>query len=125
MTLVKIKDFSICGGVAANQYINNLLKNFITDKGIAYHQVPMAYCTDNAGWHHFYTGNDIILSIQGDLTGAPAGYPIATVWENSAFYQQGQGPFTVASCLNGYTPGEERFEMERSWNVRVACWESV
>jgi N6-L-threonylcarbamoyladenine synthase len=40
--------------VAANQYINNLLKNFITDKGITYHQVPMAYCTDNAamiGWN--------------------------------------------------------------------------
>ena len=51
---IKIKDFSICGGVAANQYINNLLKNFIRDKGIAYHQVPMAYCTDNAamiGWN--------------------------------------------------------------------------
>ena len=48
------KDFSICGGVAANQYINGLLKNFIEDKGIAYHQVPMAYCTDNAamiGWN--------------------------------------------------------------------------
>ena len=37
---IKIKDFSICGGVAANQYINGLLKNFIEDKGIAYHQVP-------------------------------------------------------------------------------------
>ena len=54
---IKIKDFSICGGVAANQYINSLLKNFIEEKGIAYHQVPMAYCTDNAamiaaaGWH--------------------------------------------------------------------------
>lgn len=51
---IKIKDFSICGGVAANQYINDLLKNFIEDKGIAYHQVPMAYCTDNAamiGWN--------------------------------------------------------------------------
>ena len=51
---IKIKDFSICGGVAANQYINGLLKNFIKDKGIAFHQVPMAYCTDNAamiGWN--------------------------------------------------------------------------
>ena len=51
---IKIKDFSVCGGVAANQYINGLLKNFIEDKGIAYHQVPMAYCTDNAamiGWN--------------------------------------------------------------------------
>lgn len=51
---IKIKDFSICGGVAANQYINNLLKNFITNKDITYHQVPMDYCTDNAamiGWN--------------------------------------------------------------------------
>ncbi len=75
------------------------------------------YCTDNNGWHHFYDNDDIILSIRGDLSGAPAGFPIATVWDNNAYYQQGQGPFTTASCPNGLTPGEERFEMERSWNV--------
>jgi len=75
------------------------------------------YCTDNAGWNHFYVGNEIILSVQGDLSGAPAGFPVATIWENATYYQQGQGPFTVASCLSGLTPGEERFEMERSWNL--------
>ena len=26
---IKIKDFSICGGVAANKYLNSLLKNFL------------------------------------------------------------------------------------------------
>ncbi|MFK7798238.1 MAG: T9SS type A sorting domain-containing protein [Aureispira sp.] len=75
------------------------------------------YCTDNAGWHHFYSGNEIILSIRGDLTGAPAGFPQITINDNGTYYQQTQGPFTPASCANGFTPGEERFEMERSWNV--------
>jgi hypothetical protein len=75
------------------------------------------YCTDNAGWHHFYSGNEIILSIRGDLTGAPAGFPQITINDNGTYFQQTQGPFTPASCVNGLTPGEERFEMERSWNV--------
>lgn len=75
------------------------------------------YCTDNSNWHHFYSGNEILLSIQGDISGAPAGYPEITIWENNTWYQQTQGPFTPASCTNGLTPGEERFEMARSWNV--------
>ncbi len=51
---IKFKDFSICGGVAANQYINSLIKNFIRGKDINYHQVPLSLCTDNAamiGWN--------------------------------------------------------------------------
>lgn len=76
------------------------------------------YCTDNAGWHHFYQGNEILLSIQGDISGAPAGYPEITIWKNNTWYQQTQGPGTPASCIAGtLTPGEERFEMSRSWNV--------
>ncbi|MGH1337211.1 MAG: T9SS type A sorting domain-containing protein [Aureispira sp.] len=75
------------------------------------------YCTDNTGWHHFYSGNEIILSIRGDLTGAPAGFPQITINDNGTYHQQTQGPFTPASCVNGFTPGEERFEMERSWDV--------
>ena len=51
---IKIKDFSICGGVAANKYLNNLLKSFIEERDINYHQVPLSLCTDNAamiGWN--------------------------------------------------------------------------
>ena len=51
---IKIEDFSICGGVAANKYLNNLLKNFIEERDINYHQVPLSLCTDNAamiGWN--------------------------------------------------------------------------
>ena len=51
---IKFKDFSICGGVAANQYLNQLIKNFITEKNINFHQVPLSLCTDNAamiGWN--------------------------------------------------------------------------
>ena len=51
---IEIKDFSICGGVAANKYLNNLIRNFIEKKNINYHQVPLSLCTDNAamiGWN--------------------------------------------------------------------------
>ncbi len=76
------------------------------------------YCTDNAGWHHFFNGNEIYLSIQGDLSGAPLTGPVITINDNGSFYQETQGPFTPPSCAaSNLTPGEERFEMERSWNV--------
>ncbi len=51
---IKFKDFSICGGVAANQYINGLIKDFMKEKNVNYHQVPLSLCTDNAamiGWN--------------------------------------------------------------------------
>jgi hypothetical protein len=76
------------------------------------------YCTDDNGWNHFYNGNEILLSIQGDLSGAASGYPQITINKNSSgYFQQTEGPFVPSSCLNGLTPGEERFEMGRSWNV--------
>ena len=51
---INVKDFSICGGVAANKYLNKLIKDFIDDKNLQYHQVPLSLCTDNAamiGWN--------------------------------------------------------------------------
>ena len=75
------------------------------------------YCTDNSGWNHFYNGNDIIFSVEGDLSGAPLGYPIATINNNSAFYQETEGPGTAPGCVNNENPNEERFEMSRSWNL--------
>ena len=51
---IKIKDFSICGGVAANKYLNTELQKLISTKKLGYHQVPMSLCTDNAamiGWN--------------------------------------------------------------------------
>ncbi len=75
------------------------------------------YCTDNAGWHHFFTGNEIILSVQGDFSAAPVGFPIARITDDTLYHQQTQGPFYPSSCASGWTPGEERFEMSRAWNV--------
>jgi len=76
------------------------------------------YCTDNAGWHHFFVGDEIIFSIKGDITtGAMPGFPMVTIWDSTGYYQETEGPSTVASCASGWSPGEERFEMERSWNV--------
>ena len=51
---IEIKNFSICGGVGANLYLNKLMKNFIESQGINFHQVPLNLCTDNAamvGWN--------------------------------------------------------------------------
>ena len=91
-----------------------LIKNYIYALNAA---TTNTYCTDNMGWHHFYNGNEIILSIRGDLTGAPAGFPRITIHDNGTYFQQTQGPNTPAACVSGLTPGEERFEMERSWDV--------
>jgi hypothetical protein len=75
------------------------------------------YCTDNAGWHHFFIADEVIWSCQGDFSGAPVGYPIVTIADNGVYYQQTEGPATPANCSLGFDPGEERFEMERSWNL--------
>ncbi|MFK7799938.1 MAG: T9SS type A sorting domain-containing protein, partial [Aureispira sp.] len=73
------------------------------------------YCTDNAGWNHFYTTNDeIIFSLRGDLTGATAN-PVITINNNGTYYQTAVN--VVGSCANGYSPGDELFELPRSWNV--------
>jgi hypothetical protein len=70
------------------------------------------YCTDNAGWHHFFVGDEIILSLQGDVSSM--GTITATINDNGAYYVNGGNP---ALCLGGFTPGEQQFEMERSWNI--------
>ena len=51
---IKINDFSICGGVAANKYLNTELQKLVSTKKLNYHQVPLSLCTDNAamiGWN--------------------------------------------------------------------------
>lgn len=75
----------------------------------------VGYCTDNTGWNHFYDLNDrIIFSIEGDLSGATVP-PSVTIVNNGTYYQTTVG--TVGSCANGWNPGEELFELPRSWNV--------
>jgi hypothetical protein len=71
-----------------------------------------SYCTDNSGWHHFYVGDDIILSIQGNLSSA--GTVTATIGDNGAYYLD---PGSPALCASGINPGETQFEMERNWNI--------
>lgn len=71
------------------------------------------YCTDNSGWHHFYVGDDIILSIQGNLSSA--GTVSVTIRDNGAYYLD---PGAPALCASGVSPGEAQFEMERNWNVQ-------
>jgi hypothetical protein len=78
-----------------------------------------SYCTDNTGWHHFYTGNDIIFSVSGDLSGVPTA--TASIIDNGSFYQQTQGPGSALTCGSNISPGEERFEMERSWNLNIGA----
>lgn len=73
------------------------------------------YCTDDAGWHHFYNAsNAIIFSMEGDLSGATAA-PVVNITNNGSFYQTTLG--AVGACANGWSPGEELFELPRSWNV--------
>ena len=51
---IKINDFSICGGVAANKYLNAQLRRFIASRELNFNQVPISLCTDNAamiGWN--------------------------------------------------------------------------
>jgi hypothetical protein len=79
------------------------------------------YCTDNSGWHHFYIGDEIIYSVLGDLSAVPAGFPIATIYDNGAYYQSNSGPNNSGFCVNGLFPGEERFEMERSWDLNLGA----
>jgi hypothetical protein len=65
------------------------------------------YCTDNAGWNHFFVGNDIILSLQGNL--ASAGTVTVTIRDNGTYYLD---PGNTTTCI-----GEVQFEMERNWNI--------
>jgi hypothetical protein len=70
------------------------------------------YCTDNAGWNHFYSGNDIILSVRGNLSSA--GTVTALIRDNSSYFSD---LGNTALCASGINPGEAQFEMQRSWNV--------
>jgi subtilisin-like proprotein convertase family protein len=74
------------------------------------------YCTDNAGWKHFFVGNEIILSVQGDLSGALPGFPIATIYDNNA-YRQSPNVVPTPNCTNTALAVEEKFEMARAWNL--------
>jgi hypothetical protein len=75
----------------------------------------VGYCTDNAGWNHFYdASNRIIFSLEGDLTGATLA-PTVAITNNGTYYQTTVG--AVGACVNGWSPGEEFFELPRSWNV--------
>lgn len=65
------------------------------------------YCTDNSGWHHFYNGNNIILSVRGNLSNA--GTVTASIKDNGSVYSD-QGDPNICS-------GEAQFEMQRNWNV--------
>lgn len=73
------------------------------------------YCTDNSGWNHFYNASgEIVFSLQGDLTGATS-TPTVTITNNGTHYQRTVG--AVGICTNGWSAGEEQFELPRSWNV--------
>ena len=51
---ITINNFSICGGVAANKYLNKELRKFTAIKELNFLQVPLSLCTDNAamiGWN--------------------------------------------------------------------------
>lgn len=74
-----------------------------------------AYCTDNAGWHHFYNGDDIILSLRGDLSNVSS--MTAQIRNNGSVYTDPGNPL---NCLTGWTSGEAQFEMQRNWNVNYS-----
>ena len=75
------------------------------------------YCTDNAGWNHFFNGDNIIFSVQGDLSGLPVGFPIASIFDNGTYFSESQFPSGGAGCASNQNPGEQRFEMERAWDL--------
>lgn len=75
----------------------------------------VGYCTDNLGWNHFYNSSDeIIVSVEGDLSGASS-TPVAKITNNGSYYQATVG--AVGACNSGLNPGEEFFELPRSWNI--------
>lgn len=92
-----------------DQSANINLKNFIyAPNGTN----ASSYCTDNGGWHHFYSGDEIILSIKGDLS--TAGLVTATIQNNGSYHSASGNP---SVCVNGGSPGEAQFELPSSWNV--------
>ena len=73
------------------------------------------YCTDNDGWNHFYRGNEIILSVKGNVSNMTN--PTATIRTQTNHYQDRPSGGNPINCTTGWTPGEERFEMGRNWNI--------
>ena len=69
--------------------------------------ITSTYCTDNAGWNHFFVGNDIILSTRGNMAGVTS--MTATIRDNNTYYLD---PGNTTTCI-----GEVQFEMERNWNI--------
>lgn len=81
-------------------------------------KTSVGYCTDNNGLHHFFDADDkIILTISGDLDGATAS-PEVTIANNGSFYQTSVGG--PGNCDGPGYPGEEYFELPRSWNVEFS-----
>jgi len=70
------------------------------------------YCTDNSGWNHFYNGNNVILSVRGNLSSA--GTVTALISDNSTYFTD---LGNAGLCASNVNPGEAQFEMQRSWNV--------
>jgi hypothetical protein len=69
----------------------------------------VGYCTDNSGWNHFFNAADeIIFSIQGDLSGASS--VTASIMNNPTFFQQSNT--VIYGCST-----QEVFELNRSWNI--------
>ena len=61
----KIKDISICGGVAANSYLRKKIFNLSESKNMKIHIPEMEYCTDNAAMianYAYYMYKDKIFS---------------------------------------------------------------
>lgn len=113
------RENALCGNTSDNSVL-------ITVKEFIYAPVGTSassdYCTDDNGWHHFFnTNNEIFLSLQGDLSGA-LGSPIASVVNLGSFFQSTDGPGTPGTCgiLPNAYPGNENFEMGRSWNIDFA-----
>ena len=77
------------------------------------------YCTDVYGWKHWYSGDSIIFSAKGDFSNVSAGYPIVTISTNGGYHQDNDGLYQASDCINGTTPGNELFEMNRSWNLNM------
>ena len=77
--------------------------------------VATDYCTDADQWHHFYTGDDIILSLKGDI--ASMNNISANIGVNSTYYQN-TTTITLPSCEP--RPNEKKFEMRRNWNINYS-----
>ena len=95
---------------ATSDAVENInVKNFVY---AANNTSTSDYCTDNGGWHHFYTGDEIILSVKGDLS--TAGLVTASIQNNGSYHAASGNP---SVCANGGSPGEAQFELPSSWNI--------